>query len=583
MKKLIFPFLAALLLLTGMTQIHAANIPFRDVEESAWYADAVEAVYSKGIMEGKAEDTFDPKGITSRAELVTVICRLAGENANGMGETLDFIDTDTTAWYADSVAWAASVGIVSGYPDGSFRPNKPIQRQELAKVVVEFLEYAGIDVSGEGSDPFADSHGFPAWSAEYIEKLRKTGLVIGDEKGSFNPTANTTRAETAMLTSRLLPFIGSDNTVEVVKDGKFLYTLVYDDSDPYVSEYVEKYVHTMRFEENLSIVVVKSSEAEENYGREIIFGNARPIAESMCETLAPEGDFALCFKGDDIVLYTNDETLYPFLFKVFEVNIASKLENKNLTVPADIEFIFSKSDVTHLSHIEYAISEQCVNPTDVYEFFRLKQFTSEDGTVVDYRLFIPFDYTPDKKYPVLLSLHGMGENLVDESDGSTSTLLCMQNMFNLKNTPVTQAIIICPQYAEGELAVELVEHVSSQYSTDPDRYYLMGLSAGGAGTWRTIQMYPDYFAAAMPICGYGYIDDPSILVDVPLYVVHGVDDDVVSVGNSRVLVEAVRNAGSTVIHYEEPEGYGHSVWHYPTKKIDIVEWMFSQRLSERNK
>ena len=63
MKKLIFPFLAALLLLTGMTQIHAANIPFRDVEESAWYADAVEAVYSKGIMEGKAEDTFDPKGL----------------------------------------------------------------------------------------------------------------------------------------------------------------------------------------------------------------------------------------------------------------------------------------------------------------------------------------------------------------------------------------------------------------------------------------------------------------------------------------------------------------------------------------
>lgn len=581
MKKYILKIISLFLVSCSITQVFASNIPFTDVDPSAWYTEAVKTVYQNGIMEGKDENIFDPTGITSRAELVTVICRLAGEDTAGMGESLSFRDTDSSAWYADSIAWAESVGIVTGYPDGSFKPNAPIQRQELAKVVVKFLEYAGIKVDGEGSAGFADTALFPEWSVEYIEKLRLTGLMIGDENGNFNHEKNTSRAEVAMLISRMLPFISADTTCEIVKDGKFQYTIVYDDNDPYVSEYVSKFVHTMRFEENLSIMAIKSSEAEKSYGREIIFGNVRPSASALCENLDPEGDFALCFKGDDIVLCTNDEELYPFLFKVFEVNIASKLENKSLIVSSDLEFIFSKSDVTHLSYIEYAVSAQCVSPTDVYEFFRLKEFTSSNGTVVDYRLFIPFDYTPEKKYPVLLSLHGMGENLVDESEGSTSTLLCMQNMFNLKNTPVTQAIIICPQYAEGDLAVELVEHVASQYSTDPDRYYLMGLSAGGAGTWMTIQMYPDYFAAAMPICGYGNIEDPSILVDVPLYVVHGVDDDVVGVGSSRTLVETVRNAGSKVIHYEEPEGYKHRVWHYPTKKIEIVEWMFSQRLSAR--
>ncbi len=582
MKKYILPIFIVFMMLSSITQVFASNIPFTDVDPSAWYTEAVKTVYQNGIMEGKDENIFDPTGITSRAELVTVICRLSGEDTDGMGESLSFRDTDSSAWYADSIAWAEFVGIVAGYPDGSFKPNAPIQRQELAKVVVKFLEYAGIEVNGDGLiNGFADSASFPAWSAEYIEILCKTGLMIGDENRNFYPTANTSRAEIAMLISRLLPLVDTIFTRDVVKDGRFQYTIVYDDSDTYVAEYVKGFLYRMRFEENLMITAVKSSEAEESYGKEIVFGKARKCAQTLYDELDPTGDFSLRFIGDDIVLCTNDDSLYPYLFKVFEANILLYLDNKNLSIPADLDFTFSKSGVTHLSHIEYAISTQCVSATDVYEFFHLKEFTASDGTIVKYRMFVPFDYTPENKYPVLLSLHGMGENLVDESEGSTSTLLCMQNMFNLKDTPVTQAIILCPQYAQGSKAVELVEYVASQYSTDPDRYYLMGLSMGGAGTWSTIQQYPDYFAAAMPICGYGNIMEPSILVDVPLYVVHGVDDDVVGVGSSRVLVEAIKAAGSKVIYYEEPEGYEHRVWHYATKNIDIVEWMFSQRLSAR--
>ena len=151
MKKYILKIISLFLVSCSITQVFASNIPFTDVDPSAWYTEAVKTVYQNGIMEGKDENIFDPTGITSRAELVTVICRLAGEDTAGMGESLSFRDTDSSAWYADSIAWAESVGIVTGYPDGSFKPNAPIQRQELAKVVVKFLEYAGIKVDGEGS------------------------------------------------------------------------------------------------------------------------------------------------------------------------------------------------------------------------------------------------------------------------------------------------------------------------------------------------------------------------------------------------------------------------------------------------
>ncbi len=582
MKKHALLILSLLLLFGVGSYVCAAELPFGDVDDSAWYRGAVETVYKEGIMEGRSSSAFAPTELMSRAELVTVICRLSGENTNGLGKNLSFKDTDSSAWYADSIAWAVEKGLVTGYTDGSFKPSSPIQRQELAKIAVLYLENEGVlNSDNSGAKKFADEGTFPQWSAEYIKKLGKSGLMVGDEKGNFNPTSNTSRAEIATLVTRILPLLDRISPLDIVKDGKFTYTVVYDDSDSILTSIIEDFLYNMRFEEGLKINAVKASKAKDDYGREIIFGNVRKCVEPIYTELDPAGDFALSFMGDDIILCTNDSELYSYLFKVFEVKVLKFLETNNLKIPEKVDFQFSKSDVTSLSRAEYAIANQAVNAIDVYDFFSLEEYKSSDGNVITYRFFIPFDYTPDKKYPVLLSLHGMGENLIDVSKGGTSTLLCMRNMFNIENTPVTEAIIICPVGAQGEAAVELVEYIASKYSTDPDRYYLMGLSMGGAGTWSTIQQYPDYFAAAMPICGYGSIKDPSILVDVPLYVVHGVDDTTVGVGSSRMLVEAIREAGSKVIHYEEPEGYGHSSWHYATQKSEIVEWLFSQNLSAR--
>ena len=189
MKRIISLILTAVILISATTFAFAeSKTPFADVKSGAWYESAVAEVYEKGIMEGKGEGKFAPKASMTRAELVTVLCRLSGNNAEGMGEKLTFTDTKKNAWYADSVAWAVEAGIVAGYEGNTFKPNKAILRQELAKMFVEFMEYMKLPLDGTPlADSFKDSSAFPKWASQYIETLRKTGLMGGDNEGNFKP------------------------------------------------------------------------------------------------------------------------------------------------------------------------------------------------------------------------------------------------------------------------------------------------------------------------------------------------------------------------------------------------------------
>ena len=116
--KNILAVIITVAMLSGSATVLSASaeneFPFTDVKKGAWYESAVETVYTEGIMEGKAEGKFEPNSPMTRAELVTVLCRLSGDDTEGKGEILSFADTKKNAWYADYVAWAAENGIVAG-------------------------------------------------------------------------------------------------------------------------------------------------------------------------------------------------------------------------------------------------------------------------------------------------------------------------------------------------------------------------------------------------------------------------------------------------------------------------------------
>ncbi|MBQ8523416.1 MAG: S-layer homology domain-containing protein [Clostridia bacterium] len=191
----------------------ARDLPFTDVKRGAWYYSAVESVYGEGIMKGKSESRFAPRENVTRAELVTVLYRLSGDTFEGAQVLLSFTDTKNNAWYSDSVAWAVESGIISGYPDGSFKPNKAVIRQELAKMVALFLDRMDVTHTDRSIiDRFADGSMFKKWASQYIERLRKAGVIGGDENGCFAPRATASRAEIATVIMRLIPLINADGT-----------------------------------------------------------------------------------------------------------------------------------------------------------------------------------------------------------------------------------------------------------------------------------------------------------------------------------------------------------------------------------
>ena len=98
---------------------------FRDVAPNAWYRDAVQYVYDKGMIQGMSETSFAPTSLTTRGAIVTMLYRLEAEPSVSSAA---FRDVSDGLWYANSVAWAAAEGIVNGYEDNSFRHNDPITR-----------------------------------------------------------------------------------------------------------------------------------------------------------------------------------------------------------------------------------------------------------------------------------------------------------------------------------------------------------------------------------------------------------------------------------------------------------------------
>lgn len=178
------------------------KLPFTDVKESKWFYEAVKYVYDQNYMVGITDSTFEPNSSLNRAMCVTILCRLA----NGTEvKTKDFSDVKNQ-WFAGAVGWASSVGIVNGYEDGTFKPLKAITRQEMAKMMAAYVEYTGLNLPRASTAPerFTDKKAIAGWASDYVETLRRAGIMNGDNMGKVNPKANISRAETAQMIRNLV-------------------------------------------------------------------------------------------------------------------------------------------------------------------------------------------------------------------------------------------------------------------------------------------------------------------------------------------------------------------------------------------
>lgn len=179
---------------------------FADVFPGQWYADTIDQLVCEGMIKGLGNDLFGPDNAITRAQLVELLYRYDGQSAGeGTQRTNTFTDVTDGAYYAASVEWAYVNGIVDGYPEGDFRPDKSITRQEMAAVINRFLRYRGNELpEGEDCrDSFKDGADIADWALKDVNAVVASGLVQGDTAGNVTPIETATRAQFATILLRM--------------------------------------------------------------------------------------------------------------------------------------------------------------------------------------------------------------------------------------------------------------------------------------------------------------------------------------------------------------------------------------------
>ena len=179
---------------------------FEDISDDFWGRDAIDFVSLKGLFNGVSATEFAPNGSMTRAMLVTVLSRIAGDS--GSPET-GFADVSANAWFAPAVGWAEENSIVE--KGASFRPDDKATREEMAYMLMKYADmlYTKYDLSGAKS--FNDIASVDAKYQDAIKFCTVNGIIGGYEDGTIRPKNGATRAEVATMIKR---FIGYVNTAE---------------------------------------------------------------------------------------------------------------------------------------------------------------------------------------------------------------------------------------------------------------------------------------------------------------------------------------------------------------------------------
>lgn len=181
--------------------------PFADVKESDWFYNDVMYVYSKGIMSGTGETTFEPNITTNRAMFVAVAWRL--ENMPVPENEASFTDVEKGTWYTEAAAWAYENGVASGFGDGTFGPNESITREQLAVFLYKYAQYKGYDLTITGNiDSFIDKDSVSPWAKDAVTWAVQNKIIAGKDGNKLDPKGHATRAEFAAIVHRFLEKMG---------------------------------------------------------------------------------------------------------------------------------------------------------------------------------------------------------------------------------------------------------------------------------------------------------------------------------------------------------------------------------------
>lgn len=220
------------------------------------------------------------------------------------------------------------------------------------------------------------------------------------------------------------------------------------------------------------------------------------------------------------------------------------------------------------------------------------------------RILTPLNFQANKKYPLVVFLHGVGER----GDDNEAQLTWGADLFlDSVNRAKYPAIVVFPQcpnddkwaefkktsqkdstgyeYTEDapmknalKLVADFIDTLRSSPQVDKRRVYVGGLSMGGFGTYELLWRRPEVFAAAFPICGaVNPARIKNFRKDMPIWLFHGDEDAVIPVSNSRLVYNTLRSTNLKV-RYSEYKDVGHDSWKNAFMEQDLLPWLFAQRI-----
>jgi predicted peptidase len=222
-------------------------------------------------------------------------------------------------------------------------------------------------------------------------------------------------------------------------------------------------------------------------------------------------------------------------------------------------------------------------------------YVDKCGTRMPYRLYVPPSYDTEKKYPLVIWLHGSDaigndnlKQITGYNDAGTRVwTLHWKNFPTLVVAPQSYerywSVLPSPLPPEEPLVVEIVAALQKEFSIDSDRIYLAGQSMGGFGVWAFLERRPSLYAAAIVLCGPvspAMVPEAPGIAHIPVWVFQGAKDDVVSPTDARSMVELLRKAGGRPRYTEYPN-LGHVIGPAVFAEKDLLPWLFAQKRPAR--
>lgn len=180
-----------------INEIPASYSYYKDVDLSYWAVNYINELTEKSFIRGYEDDYFRPTANITRAELTKIIVMVCGFPISDSTKS-SFTDVPDSHWALKYIAAAEANNIISGYKDGTFKPNAYVSRAEIAKIVVQAGSF---ELYRKGS-PFIDVKDH--WAHDYIVTARHSNIISGYPNSTFQPDMHVTRAETAKIISEAL-------------------------------------------------------------------------------------------------------------------------------------------------------------------------------------------------------------------------------------------------------------------------------------------------------------------------------------------------------------------------------------------